>query len=297
LKKKRKKGNAKMVGIKLRIKENLEDFNPTERKIAAYILERAEDILKLSIAQLADQTGSSQAAIVRFFKKLGFAGFKDIKKNLTHELIGSNKESFDNEGYSDIKAGDSPRKIISKVAENHIRAIEETVKVLDINAFRRAVAILTRAKRVDVFGCGASGLVAQDLQQKFVRIGKYCLAYTDVHLQLTAAASLTGDDAAVFISYSGKPKDIISCLHLVQKQGVPAIAITKYGSAPLAKQADIVLSVCSPEIMLRSGAMSSRITQLAVVDMLFTDVAGQNFERSQELLQYSHDSVAEKRYK
>jgi DNA-binding MurR/RpiR family transcriptional regulator len=260
-------------------------------------LDHTGDILNLPIAQLAEYCGSSQAAIVRFFKKLGFSGLKDIKKVLAHELIGSSKENFDNEGYSDIKAGDSPRDIISKVAENHIHAIEETVKILDIGAFGRAVEVLTRAKRVDLFGFGASGLVAQDLQQKFLRIGKYCLACTDVHLQFTAAASLTKNDVAVFISYSGKTKDIISCLRLVRKQGVSTIAITKYGSGPLTKLADIVLAVCSPEIMLRSGAMSSRITQLAVVDMLFTGVAGQNFEKNQELLQYSHDSVAEKKYK
>jgi DNA-binding MurR/RpiR family transcriptional regulator len=286
-----------MVGIVFRIKNSIDDFNPTERKIAGYILDHTDDILKLPIARLAERCGSSQAAIVRFFKKLGFTGLKDIKNVLAHELIGSSKENFDNEGYSDIKVGDSPRDIISKVAENHIRAIEETVKILDIGAFGRAVEVLCRAKRVDIFGFGASGLVAQDLQQKFLRIGKYCLACTDVHLQFTAASSLTQNDAAMFISYSGKTKDIISCLRLVQKRGVSTIAVTKYGSTPLVKLADIVLTVCSPEIMLRSGAMSSRITQLAVIDMLFTNVAGQNFEKNQELLQYSYDSVAEKKYK
>jgi DNA-binding MurR/RpiR family transcriptional regulator len=286
-----------MVGIVLRIKEQFEDFNPTERKIATYILDHTGDMLKFSIAQLAECTDSSQAAMTRFSKKLGFTGFKDIKKALAHELIGSSGGTLNNERYSDIKLGDSPGDIISKVSENYIRAIEETAKILDINAFVRAVEVLSLAKRVDLFGFGSSGLVAQDLQQKFLRIGKYCLACTDVHLQFTAAASLGPDDAAVFISYSGKTKDIISCLRLVQKQGVHTIAITKYGSGPLAKLADIVLSVCSPEIMPRSGAMSSRITQLAVVDMLFTGVAGQNLEKNQELLQHSYDSVAEKKYK
>ncbi|MDR3139850.1 MAG: MurR/RpiR family transcriptional regulator, partial [Treponema sp.] len=85
-----------MVGIVFRIKNSIEDFNPTERKIADYILDHADDIFKLPIAQLAECCGSSQAAIVRFFKKLGFAGLKDIKKVLAHELIGSTKENFDN---------------------------------------------------------------------------------------------------------------------------------------------------------------------------------------------------------
>jgi DNA-binding MurR/RpiR family transcriptional regulator len=185
---------------------------------------------------------------------------------------------------------------VDKVVLNHVRAIEETAKILDMKAFERAVDLLSRTKRIDIFGFGASGLIAQDMQQKFSRIGKDCSAYADVHLQLTAAASLTVDDAAVFISYSGKTKEIISCLRFVRSLGVTAIAITKYGSAPLSRMADIVLPVCSPEIAVRSGAMSSRITQLAIVDMLFISVAGRNYEESQAMLRRSFEGVQDRKY-
>ena len=159
--------------------------------------------------------------------------------------------------------------------------------MLDIEEFEKAVDLLSRAHRVDVFGIGASGLVAQDLQQKLTRIGKFCLCYTDVHMQLTAAASLTEKDAAVFISYSGKTREVITCAEAVKDRKTKMIAITKFGQRPLAKIADIVLNVYSPEIAIRSGATSSRITQLAVIDMLFTNVASQPHDQLQEILQRS----------
>jgi DNA-binding MurR/RpiR family transcriptional regulator len=285
-----------MINPVIRIKDNFDNFNASERRIANYILAHSNGILNMSIARLAGMSGSSQAGIVRFCKKLGFDGLKDIKSALAHELIRLSPGKIDNENYSDIKPFDQSCKIVDKVVSNHVWALEETLKVLDLDAFQKAVDVLSSAKRVDIFGFGASGLVAQDMQQKFIRIGKYCLSCADVHLQLTAASSLTKHDAAVFISYSGKTKDIISCLRLVQTLGVKTIAITKYGSGRLGKMADIVLNVCSPEITVRSGAMSSRITQLAIVDMLFVSVAGKQHDHSQQLLRRSYEGVQKRKY-
>ena len=275
-----------MSGIVFRIKEHFDDFNTTEKKIAEYFIEKPDHILRLSITQLAGQIGTSQAAIVRFCKRLGYDGLKDIKTSLADDLLSA-QENKEEESYSDIRISDPPNDIIEKVAANHILALEETIKVLDIEEFEKAVDLLSRAHRVDVFGIGASGLVAQDLQQKLTRIDKFCLCYTDVHMQLTAAASLTEKDAAVFISYSGKTREVITCAEAVKDRKTKMIAITKFGQRPLAKIADIVLNVYSPEIAIRSGATSSRITQLAVIDMLFTNVASQHHDQLQEILQRS----------
>jgi DNA-binding MurR/RpiR family transcriptional regulator len=285
-----------MMGLITRIREQLDDFSGVERRIASHLMTNSSDILKLSIVQLAEQTGSSAAGIVRFCKKLGFDGFKSVKSALAHDLIYSSQQRLEDGSYSDISPSDSARNIVDKVIANHIRAIEETGKLIDIATFDAAIDLLDRAHRVDIFGFGASGLVAQDMQQKFIRIGKYSLAHADTHLQFTSAASLTPDDAAVFISYSGKTREIISCLRFVKELGVKTIAITKSGASRVAALADIVLRVCSPEITVRSGAMSSRITQLAIVDMLFIGVAGKHYEQTQEILRRSSDSVKTMRY-
>lgn len=283
-----------MTGIDIRIKENLEDFNATERRIADYVAAHPRDILRLSIAQLARQSGVSQAAIVRFCKRLGFDGLKDIKLSLADDLLSA-KESKD-DGYSDIRDEGDSGKIVQKVAADHILAIEETVKMLNREEFQRAVELLSAARRIDVFGIGASGLVAQDMQQKLTRIGKFCVCCPDSHMQLTAAASLAEGDAAVLISYSGKTREVVACAEAAGERGSKIIAITKIGQSPLSKKSDAVLNVCSPEIAVRSGATSSRIAQLAVVDMLFTNVASLHYDTSQAILKRSHAYIAANKY-
>lgn len=236
---------------------------------------------------MAQQIGTSQAAIVRFCKRLGYDGLKDIKASVADNLLSAQEAREEEESYSDIKISDSPGEIMEKVAANHILALEETLKILDVEEFHEAVALLSQARRIDVFGIGASGLVAQDMQQKLTRIGKFCFFYPDAHMQLTAAASLTQDDVAMFISYSGKTREVISCAEAAKDRKTKIIALTRFGPSPLSKISDVVLNVCSSEIAIRSGATSSRISQLAVIDMLFTNVAAQHYDQSQELLQRS----------
>jgi len=284
-----------MTGIITRIKDSTGSFNSTDQRIADFLVANPNNIIDSPIAELAERSASSEAAIVRFCKKLGFEGLKDAKNTAASELIKSSKNKMER-SYSDVTSSDSPQEIISKVVANHVRAIEETAKILDIEAFKEAVDVLCNAERIDIFGFGASGLVAMDMQQKFMRIGKYCQAYQDVHLQLTSASSLGRNDVAVFISYSGQTKEILSCLRFVETLGVKTIAITKSVSGQLRKLADIVLNVCSPEISVRSGAMSSRITQLAIVDMLFISVAGRNYHKTQDLLRKSWECVQNRKY-
>ncbi|MDR1398997.1 MAG: MurR/RpiR family transcriptional regulator [Treponema sp.] len=285
-----------MTGLVTRIREQLGNFKKAERRIADYLISNPDAVLKLSIVQIAEQTNSSSAGIVHFCQKIGFDGFKSVKSALTYELLRTSQTSLDDGSYSDINPSDSTQELIDKVLGNHICAIEETGKLLDIAAFEAAVELLDRAHRIDLFGFGASGLVAQDMQQKLVSIGKYSLAYTDIHLQFTAASSLSADDVAVFISYSGKTRGIISCMRFLKERGIKTIAITKSGPSRVVSLADIVLAVCSPEAAVRSGAMSSRIIQLAVVDMLFMAIMGRHYEQVKESLHRSADSVKELQY-
>lgn len=264
----------------------MDELNPTERRIGEYFLSFPHALLRMPIADVASEIGTSQAAIVRFCKRLGFAGYKDIKSKIADELLAA-AEPKEDESYSDIKLHDSLNAIVTKIAANHVLSIEETLKLLDISAFEKAVDLLSVANRVDAYGAGASGLVAQDMQQKLVRIGRFSYAFSDVHTQLTAAASLTDKDVMYLISYSGKTRDVMECLTAAKNCGAKVIAVTKVGSNPLAKNADIALQVCSSEISIRSSATSSRITQLTVNDMLFTCIASRHYDANQEILKRS----------
>lgn len=265
----------------VRIREALNLIKPAERNAAHYILEHPEEIVRLSVKELAERSNSSQAAIIRMCKNLGLEGFQELKIR----VMGDNySTSNGDEDYKEIRPSDDIPTLIENISNNNIYSIKETLKILDPGAIDKAVQALFKAKRVDFYGVAASQIIAQDAQQKFIRINKTCTAYPDSHLQLTSAVTLTKDDVAVGVSYSGETSQVISAIRHAKEAGAITIGITKYGSSSLAELVDIQLATSSTESNIRSAATSSRISQLNVIDILYTGVAALDYEQSVSLL-------------
>lgn len=279
-----------MNGGLVRLREVLEQLNPSERKVADYILVYPERMIQLSGAQLAVQCQSSQAAIVRLCKSMGVKGFQDLKLRVAGDIQEQHKEKVSS-GYQEIRPHDSIGTIIEHVSNNNIQSIRDTVKILDPDAVVRAVDAIYGAKRIYFYGLGASNLIAQDAQQKFLRINKPSFTFADPHVQLTSAVTLTEEDLAIGISYSGETRQVIACLKAAKESGAMTISITKYGSSKLVQHSDIPLTISSTENEIRSGAMSSRITQLNVIDILYLAVASRNYESSVQYLDKSRQAI------
>lgn len=286
-----------MAGTILKIKEMYGSFNSTEKKIADYTLENLGDILHITIKDLAENCGVSQSAVVRFCKLLQFNGFKDFKIDIASDVLNSNRDNEEEDKYTDIKPGDDLKSIIENVCINNKKSIDDTLSVLDYNEVKRAVDAVHKAKRIDFYGVGASWIVALDGMQKFMRIGKYSCAYSDAHLQVTAASTLQKGDVVFALSYSGETKDIVDAVKVAKESGALIAAVTKYGVNTLSEIADINLFLSSPEITMRSGAMASRIAQLNVIDIIFSGVASLEYKSIKKYLDRSRKATALKRYK
>lgn len=243
-------------------------------------------MIGLSVAQLAANSGASQAAIVRLCKSVGCKSYQDLKLKVAGDL-----QEDETTGYQEIRPNDTVSAIIQNVSNNNIQSIRDTVKILDVLMTEQAVEALHRAKRIFFFGVGASNLIAMDAQQKFLRINKTSLSFTDPHVQLTSAVTLMPEDVAVGISYSGETKEVIRALSIAKELGSKTISITKYGDTSLSRTADIPLFTSSTEHEIRSGAMASRITQLNVVDILYIGVASRNYEQSVTYLEKSRQAI------
>ena len=261
-----------MHGCLLKIKESISSLTPSEQKVAGYILKYPEQSVGLSIVELAGRSGASKAAIIRFCKTLGFDGYREFSIKMASDIAVS-KENEQDSGYTDIQAGDDLETLIKNVSLNNKKAIDDTLEILDYDEVRKAIDVLHNAERIDFYGVGASGIIAQDAHQKFLRINRHTNAFVDSHLQATAATLLSSADAAVFISYSGETRDIVETHSFAREAGATTIAITKYGSSTLSEKADICLHISSPETSMRSAAGSSRIAQLNIIDILFTGIA------------------------
>lgn len=176
------------------------------------------------------------------------------------------------------------------VKTSSICAIEDTMKLLDPAIVERAAGKIIQADSVRLFGANASSLVAQDLYYKLIRIGKSACYAQDLHIQLTYAATMGPKDVGIFVSNSGTTREVMECLHLAAARGGTTIALTRFDNSPLAQAADLCLYTSSPEISHRSGAMSSRIAQMCMVDVLFTAVARRNYRKVETALENSYKS-------
>ncbi|CEI81942.1 putative HTH-type transcriptional regulator YbbH [Oceanobacillus oncorhynchi] len=260
----------------IRIREALNIIKPAERNAANYILEHPEEAVRLSIKELSERSGSSQAAIIRLCKNIGVSGFQDLKLRVAGNLQTSELSNYNN---TEISSGEKVSSIMDIISQKNIQSIEQTLKILDLSSVERAIEALDKANRIDFYGAAASQVIAQDAQQKFLRINKYCTAFEDAHLQLTSSVTLTEKDVAVGISYSGETKHVNSSIENAKKNNAMVITITRYGKNTLSEMADIPLYVSSVESeLVRSAATASRMAQLNIIDILFTGVASRSYD-------------------
>lgn len=264
-----------------KIKESLPGLTKKEKMVAEFVLDFPDEVIGMSIEQLAESSGTSPSSVVRLCKTLGYKGYREFCRVIASEAGQFSKESVT---YEDIRPGDSVQTIVRSVSMCNIRAIENSLNIADFEQFEKAIECIYDAKRVDFYGVGNSGLVALDAHNKFLRIDKMAFANPDPHVQVISASSLKKGDVAVFISYTGETKDMLTILDVASKTGATIISVTRYGKNTLSDGADIRLYAASTETLIRSGAMSSRISQLNIIDILYTGVISRDYDRSKPLL-------------
>lgn len=279
--------------VELRLRDMKPVMTRVERLVAEYVEPRLADIPEMSIKQLAQKSNTSEASVLRFCKTLGYKGYRDFTLSLSAALGAMDPGMQDIGGrYTDVQPGDDVSVIIDNVSNNNRCSIEDTLLVLDREAVGEAIGLLRKARRIDLYGLGASGLVCQDAAQKFMRINKWCQAFVDGHTIQTSAALLCKEDVVVLISNSGSTMEILDAVELIRSRGARIIAITRYSKSELADAADVVLRISTPEIGFRSGAMGSRIAMLNVVDILFTGVASAEYDSIKGYLERTHDALS-----
>jgi DNA-binding MurR/RpiR family transcriptional regulator len=280
----------------VRIRALLPTMQPSMCRVAEQVPADTGSAATLTITELAVAAGVSEATVIRFCKAIGFAGYPQLRLALATEAgraQGAARE--DRDIGSDIGPGDDLSRVVEKIAFADARAVEETGAQLDIAVLKRVVEALVRARRVDLYGVGASAFVAMDFQQKLHRIGRTAFYWPDTHTALTSAALLGKGDVALGISHTGTTTDCVDVLDQARQQGATTIALTNYPRSPIAEVADVVLTTAARETTYRSGAMASRLAQLTVVDCLFVGVAAKNRNRTKRNLEATAEAVASRR--
>lgn len=271
-----------------KIKEASYSYTQKEKLISKYILEHRDEVLGCSAQVLGEKTKTSAAAIIRFSKKLGYQGFSDLKVSLARS---SKEQELD---LNDMLEGyDTMETLIKKSRLSNLKTIETTYKLLNANDLDMAVEGIYKAQTVYLFGVGGSGVVCSDFQYKLMRIGKRVVYCKDSHVQLLFSTAVTKDDIVIFISYSGKTKEVLTAAKWANKLQIPSICITQFTVNPLSKLSNIALGVPAEEKELRIGAISSRISSLVITDLLYYGLSKINIDSTKEKLILTKEIIQE----
>jgi DNA-binding MurR/RpiR family transcriptional regulator len=267
---------------------------PAERRVAEALLANPSLIVEKTITEVAHACHTSETTVVRFCRTAGFRGYPDLRLALAGEL-GRDTARHGEERVvgADISRDDSLEQLVGKVAYTEARAVEETIEQLDLDQLGNVIDALIHARRISLFGLGASGFTALDLQHKLIRIDRMAFVITDPHLALASAALLTSGDVAMAFSHSGETAETVGCLRAAAEKNATTIAVTNDPHSPLAESADLLLTTAARETRFRSGAMASRIAQLAVVDCVYLGVAQRTYDATIAALTTTHHAVHE----
>lgn len=260
-----------MKSALMRLRESQGAMSATERAVSDYVLSHQGEAAGLSIHQLAEKTFASPSTVIRMCQRVGFAGYKEFRQAVTCEVAVRRMGQGQERG--EITWSDSLDDIVDKVTYQNIMSLENTKNLVDTRVLQDCVDLLGGARTVLLFGLGDSLYAARDLNWKLLRLNKPCVTNDDWHTQLLQARNATEQDLAIVVSSSGETAEVIQCMNALRENRTPIVAITRRESSPVTELADYRLYTAEGGSSLQAGTMSARMSQMNIIDILFTAYA------------------------
>lgn len=235
----------------------------SEKKVADVILDDYEKVCKYTLAEYSEIAGCSDASIMRFCRKLGLAGFLELKQQLSKV----NQTAYDN-GANRITKEDSASAIFKKIVWQYEKTLNDTLILCDED-FDRAIDAVLDAGKINFFGVGDAWVVCEAAHIKFQRIGIQSTAYSDVALVLATASLMGKGDLAIGISFSGETKLVVDALRIAKENGATTLCIVHYAKCELVKYADIKIFTATTDYTPGHDEIARRTAEFAIIDTLY----------------------------
>ena len=282
---------VKIPGSFVRLQGAYSGLRAAEQRVADFILKAPDELIYLTVTELAERTNTSESTVVRLCQKIGYKGYQEFKIVLARDLVEPATAI-----YAAIEPGDDLATVKTKVFQANAQALRDTLEVLDDGELQRAVDTIAGARRLEIYGVGGSSPLALDAYHKFVKLGVPAVALSDGDLMAMSSSLLAAGDVALGISHTGASRDVTDALGRAKRHGAATICITHRTSSPITKVSDVVLVTAAQQTAFSSDASSSRIAQLAVIDTVYVGVAHKNHARSLEMIERTREATAAKRY-
>ncbi len=278
-----------LTDIQAAIKSKYPSLSKSHQRIADYVLTHMPGVIHLSITELAEQAQVGEATVSRFCWILGLRGFQDLK------LVLAQDNGYANSLMKTIRGDLEVDNLTRVIAERVVRVVENTIQGMHEASIDQACEILAKARKIDFYGVGSSGVTAIDASQMFLGIGKLTTAYTDPHIQVMSAALLSDQDVAVAFSHTGSTKDTVNALRRARLSGARTISITSFARSPITQVSDLVLLASVGETVVLTS-IYSKIGDLLVAERLYAGCVQKLSEAATDATQKITSAVMDKIY-
>ncbi len=266
------------MNILLKMKR-IKDLSPGERQVVNFILSDPERAAQMGIVEIAQKTYTSTSTVMRVSKKLGMESFIDFRLQLASGISEYIDTSVLFKNQEPINPNDTTSDIIDKVTGNNARAVLDVKKLNPLPVFEQVVDMMSAAKQLDFYGSGVSNLICHDAMIKALRLGVPATAFSFYSEMAMLARTCTPDHLAILLSYTGQTQDTLRVAQYLKRSGVPSVSITSHTDNALLELCTTNLFVDSYESVYRIGGMSSRLSSLHLLDILFSAFINKNYDR------------------
>lgn len=277
-----------MKEILVKIRFLIPTLPRAEKAIAEALMEHPEAITYMTLAEISKESGSSEASVIRFCKRMGYSGYSALQSAIREAMEGENVPHEEELRVSD---SDNMQEIIKKIYQSNVQTLTDTM-VLASEQCERALEALLSAKSIHFFGAGDAYAVCQLAYMKFKRLGIPCSAEEDIMLQMITASNLTKRDVAIAISYDGRSKNVVDALRIAKQAGATTISITKKNKTPLLRYTDIKLFIAVNDLSFDREKVTRRVADQFIMDALYMGYvmySGRNYKEQLKKTQIAID--------
>lgn len=270
---------------------SFDTFFDSEKKIAKYIIQHDEQVVEMTVGELAAASGASEASVSRFCKKVGMKGFHHLKIALAKEMVESKPNNL--HVSNRISAEDIPQSL-QNILANKIEELKQTVSLMNEQQLKQILTTLDHARRVEFAAAGNTIPVAMDGAFKFTQIGISAFASPIWEMQLGSIYRLDKDDVVIAISNSGESKSVIQAAEAAHEVGAKTIAITNNDHSSLAKISDMHITTATREKLFLDGYCFSRVSATAVVEILYLLLTSMKKDAYQNIARHENAIAGDK---
>lgn len=268
------------------------NLTAAEKKTADYVMTHQTETQSMSISELAARSTVAEATVSRFCKRLGYKGYNAFKLALVNSIASVHGEMSPLSG--EVTEEDGFSDVCKKLYRADIGAIKQTLALIDEKNIRAAADLLEAAGKVLCMGQGGSMIIAEEAAHLFSTVCGKFFPVSGSHMQSIAATNLAPDDVVLYFSYSGATRDMQETLNIVRQRGAKTVLITRFPNSPGAAKSDVVLQCGANESPLQLGSVAARISQLYLLDVLFSEVCRRNLDACRESRSRVADALADK---